>query len=394
MIGKSSFGDAMCWHGMWLMTPCLAGLLSLLSAAAWCQLNAQNVPFQYEAEGIRIPGAWDQEPLAGKFSRQTALSYLDEGARAWTESRDCISCHTNGSYGLIRPMLTASAGPPPDWLRSFLVEELKEQGTHEVARLRQGIRPTQLVYLAANLASWDRNLAKACSPETDRALRLMFESQDADGSFANDRCWPPLESSAFQSATVAALAVAMAPGWFEDLAPDDPVRKSLKRLRRLLTQSQVPHDYARVWLLWVSALLPEWFPDARRDGWLRMIQDLQGADGGWSLRRFASAEAWGDGSRAERLGKESESERLASDGHMTGLVSLVLRQFGFDLSYPPLAAGLKWLETNQRISGRWWTRSLNTDRYHFITFSGSCYALAALDGVDSTTQAESLADKP
>ena len=43
-----------------------------------------------------------------------------------------------------------------------------------------------------------------------------------------------------------------------------------------------------------------------------------------------------------------------------------------------LAAGVAWLKTNQRTSGRWFTRSLNTDKNHFITHAGTAYALAAM----------------
>jgi squalene-hopene/tetraprenyl-beta-curcumene cyclase len=39
---------------------------------------------------------------------------------------------------------------------------------------------------------------------------------------------------------------------------------------------------------------------------------------------------------------------------------------------------LAWLKSHQRESGRWWTRSLNTDKSHFITYSGTLYPLAAL----------------
>jgi squalene-hopene/tetraprenyl-beta-curcumene cyclase len=44
---------------------------------------------------------------------------------------------------------------------------------------------------------------------------------------------------------------------------------------------------------------------------------------------------------------------------------------------------IEWLLKNQRASGRWWTRSLNTDEWHFITYSGTCYALLALASYDA-----------
>jgi squalene-hopene/tetraprenyl-beta-curcumene cyclase len=47
------------------------------------------------------------------------------------------------------------------------------------------------------------------------------------------------------------------------------------------------------------------------------------------------------------------------------------------------ACGEAWLLRNQRQSGRWWTRSLNTDKWHFITYSGSAYPLLALSLCDA-----------
>ena len=43
-----------------------------------------------------------------------------------------------------------------------------------------------------------------------------------------------------------------------------------------------------------------------------------------------------------------------------------------------LQKAVQWLLTNQRASGRWWTRSLNTDKFHYITYSGTAYPLLAL----------------
>jgi hypothetical protein len=72
------------------------------------------------------------------------------------------------------------------------------------------------------------------------------------------------------------------------------------------------------------------------------------------------------------------SKTPLSDGHMTGLAVLVLREAGVQVNDPRLQKGIQWLLTNQRESGRWWTRSLNTDKTHYITYSGTAYPLLAL----------------
>jgi squalene-hopene/tetraprenyl-beta-curcumene cyclase len=47
------------------------------------------------------------------------------------------------------------------------------------------------------------------------------------------------------------------------------------------------------------------------------------------------------------------------------------------------------LKSNQRESGRWWTKSLNTNQYHFITYSGTAFpiwALAVCDELPTPTK--------
>ena len=63
---------------------------------------------------------------------------------------------------------------------------------------------------------------------------------------------------------------------------------------------------------------------------------------------------------------------------MTGLAVLVLREAGVPAKDARLQKAVQWLLANQRASGRWWTRSLNTDKFHYITYSGTAYPLLAL----------------
>ena len=137
---------------------------------------------QYKDGSIRIPSASAEEPVLEQWSKSSALTHLDQGAKAWSESKQCISCHTNGSYMMIRPGLTSVAGPPDASIRDFFVDELKSMEEEKASSLREGIQPTQLAYLAAGLASWDLHITGACSQETERALSLMFKVQSADGS--------------------------------------------------------------------------------------------------------------------------------------------------------------------------------------------------------------------
>ena len=57
---------------------------------------------------------------------------------------------------------------------------------------------------------------------------------------------------------------------------------------------------------------------------------------------------------------------------------LVLSEAGVPAKDKRLQKGVNWLLANQRESGRWWTRSLSTDKHHLITYSGTVYPLLAL----------------
>ncbi len=113
-----------------------------------------------------------------------------------------------------------------------------------------------------------------------------------------------------------------------------------------------------------------------------MLLSHQRSDGGWSIRTFAAPEKWGNGNREKKLRDEPEFADPPSDGHQTGLAIIVLREAGVPANDPRIQKGITWLLANQRESGRWWTRSLNTDRWHFITFSGTAYPLLALQMCD------------
>lgn len=116
---------------------------------------------------------------------------------------------------------------------------------------------------------------------------------------------------------------------------------------------------------------------------VEMVWKHQQSDGGFSLRTFAAPEAWGRGNRADKLRGEPDFDHPASDGHMTGTALVALREAGVPASDPRVQKAVNWLLKNQRVSGRWWTRSLNTDARHFITYSGTAFPLLALSLCDA-----------
>ena len=356
----------------------LGGLLLL--GAAGVAGGEEKFKYQYEFGAIQIPRADAGEPKRREVSVQRALDYLDQGATAWSRGRKCVTCHTNGSYMALRPSLTGPLGATLPGVAGLFREGAS-------GRNRPAGRGGQAGGLANDLrrprpGRMGRPCVRNPVGETEQALKQLFERQLPTGEWKASQCWPPLESSAFQEATVAALAVGTAPGWLSGLT-DEGLKAGVKRLQDYLRRVEPPHDYGRVVLLWASARLEGLLEEGEKDRIIEMIRSKQRADGGWSLRAFARPEQWGDGNRAEKLRAEKEFADPPSDGHQTGLALIALREAGVSARDPRIQKGVRWLLANQRQSGRWWTRSLNTDNYHFIAFSGTLYPLVALHLCDA-----------
>lgn len=364
-------------------------LTSLVALMVSRVVSADDRTPQYEAGEIKVPPATADEPVIA-FSLEKAVQHLDHGSVAWGQQRKCVSCHTNGTYLFIRPALTPTLGTPGTETRDFFVSQLKTLSEQSARKLkRSGTRPAQVIYIAAGLAEWDAHVSKQLSAETDQALRLMFELQNKEGTWHSLTCWPPFESSAYQEAHMAAMAVASAPGWAESLPADDSLRASIDLLKKYVRETKTPHDYARVLKLWTSLRLDGILDDDQKSEVVKLLLSKQQDNGGWSIRHFGEPEQWGEGNRAAKLRAEADFATPPSDGHMTGLALLVLQEAGVPSDSPEVKRGLDWVRQNQRESGRWWTRSLNTDKWHFITYSGTAYPLLALQNANAISAGKS-----
>ncbi|MFO0975314.1 MAG: hypothetical protein U0996_02900 [Planctomycetaceae bacterium] len=363
----------------------LIAVCGLLFASLMSSSPSRAEDHQYQFEKISIPKASADEKTRSEVSLQAAAEYLENGSLAWNGQRKCVSCHTNGTYMTIRPALTKSLGAPGESTRAFFLEQLAKLSAEPNEKLRESTRPAQVIYIAAGLAEWDAAITGKLSEETDKALQLMFAIQETSGTWGSLNCWPPFESDAYHEATIAAMAAAAAPGWLEKVKSSSELKDTAAAVDRLKTylKTQAPlHDYSRVLLLWTASRMPDLLTEEQKKELIATVQKHQKSDGSWSIRTFAVPEAWGGGNRAEKLKAEPDFADPPGDGHMTGLAIIVLRSNGVPASDEKIQSGIRWLKSNQRESGRWWTRSLNTDSWHFITYSGTAYPLLALQMCD------------
>jgi squalene-hopene/tetraprenyl-beta-curcumene cyclase len=140
-------------------------------------------------------------------------------------------------------------------------------------------------------------------------------------------------------------------------------------LRDYLAKHPAPNLHHRAWLLWASLKLDGLMTAEEKQQTIKDLRALQRQDGGWNLPSLGD---W------KRLDESANNKDSSSDGYATGLVLYVLNQAGLPATDEPIKRGVHWLETNQRESGRWFTRSLNADRDHYISNAGTAFAVMAL----------------
>jgi squalene-hopene/tetraprenyl-beta-curcumene cyclase len=208
-------------------------------------------------------------------------------------------------------------------------------------------------------------------PTTTEALERMWTVQHENGGFEWIRCnWPPFEHDNEFGATMAALAVSVAP---ESYAETPNAAAGIARLKQYFTATPLPTLHHRLMLLWADTYRAGWLTAEERRSLVDQVLALQLDDGGWST---ASLGNW---QRADG----SPQDLKTSDGYATGLAIYLARRAGVAVDDGRLQAGVRWLKTHQRTSGRWFTRSLYKDSTHFLTHAGSSMAILALASCDA-----------
>jgi squalene-hopene/tetraprenyl-beta-curcumene cyclase len=316
------------------------------------------------------------EPKAEKLSLQKAGEYLDGVAVNWTRERKCGTCHTNFPYVMAR---SALPGPAPALaeVRSFFEDRV---ANWETAKPRSD---TEVAATAVTLAFNDAHTTGKLHPMTRKALDRMWTVQRPDGAWEWAKCgWPPFEHDDYYGATFAAVGAGIAPGGYAQTAA---AQAGLAKLRGYFKANPAPDLHHKTMLLWASLQLDGLMPPDERQATIKELLALQHGDGGWSLPSL--------GSWKRRDGTPNDPD-ASSDGYGTGFVVYVLRQAGLPAADERIHHGVKWLQTNQRASGRWYTRSLNTDKAHYITNAGTSFAVLALTSCEGSEKPAAAAPPP
>ncbi|MBI3855393.1 MAG: squalene--hopene cyclase [Planctomycetes bacterium] len=336
------------------------GIVALLG------LGAAQENKDFPLPGKNLP----DEPLARAFSVAKAAAWLDSVAVDWTRRRQCGTCHTNLAYLWARPALKSFESAAPGEIRGFF-ERLAGSWERDKPPRKYSVSggwDAQIIATAATLAMHDARTTRELHPATRQALDKMWTLQRPDGSWNWPKCdWPPMEHDDYFGATYVAIGVGSAPGGY---AGSEAAKPGLEKLRRYLMTHDAPDLHHKLMLLWASTTLEGLLGADERAALLKDLLALQKKDGGWCLPSFGG---W------KRHDDEPNPADAPSDGYATGLAVVLLRASGRAAGEEPIRRAVAWLKSNQRESGRWFTRSLSTDDHHFLTHVGSAYAVMALE---------------
>ena len=313
------------------------------------------------------PPISEDEPLAREFSLRRAARYLDRAALEWQKKRKCGTCHTNFAYLMARPMV-ASVTPPAPEVRAFFEDMVRVRWEEKGPRW-----DAEVVAAATTLAFNDRRTTGKLHPLTRKALERMMSLQRVDGGWDWLKCgWPPMESDDHYGVTFAALGIGVAPDGF---AKTPAARTCLDRIRNYLAAHPAPSLHHRAMVLWASIHVDGPLTLMTKEGREKVLDELfalQRPDGGWAIASLL--QGWKEHERKDDLAQDL----VTSDGYGTGFVIHVARQAGVSKEDPRIRSGIRWLEKNQRQSGRWFTRSPTKDSQHFISNAGTAFAVMAL----------------
>src|SRR5207302_8083826 len=111
----------------------------------------------------------------------------------------------------------------------------------------------EVVASAAALAFNDARVTGKLHPATRTALDRMWTVQRGDGGWSWLKCnWPPMEHDDHYGATLAAIAVGVAP---EKYAETPQAQKGLARLREYFRTTQPENLHHKAMLVWASSYL-------------------------------------------------------------------------------------------------------------------------------------------
>jgi squalene-hopene/tetraprenyl-beta-curcumene cyclase len=314
-----------------------------------------------------LPRATPQEPLLAVYSEDKAKNFLDDTALKWARQNRCATCHTTVAYLMARPLI-GNSGDRAAW--NEVRETVKNFANEGIAK-HSPLAPFIVGPTAAALTVGDASSGRELLQPDSRALfAFLWASQGANGAWAipqNVGNLPFLEREPRYLAYMVALGVGYAPGHYYE---DPSARAGFDKLRGFIRNNLPNNAHDKSVLLWASVRTPGLLTAQERAEYLHFVLALQKVDGGWALPSMGT---W---PRHDGAPNDPQGE---SDGYATSLAALALCQQGYSIKDPAVKRAVVWIDQHQRASGRWYTRSLYSDRFqNYLSNMGTAYAVMAL----------------
>lgn len=310
---------------------------------------------RYVFSWLPAPSSPD-EPIASKFTMSLSIKFIDSVNVAWIRKEGCVTCHTTYQYLVGRPLL--GEGDSKDAM------EVRKSVESQILNSNGGS-----LFNTIPLVLNDAAAGNGLNPIVRSALDNLMNKQRVEGGWHGAMTFtPPFEDGDYYPNVMAALAIGNAPDHY---ATTEKGAAGMAKLVQYLKSAPPQNLHNRALLLWASMSTPALMDELDRSATVNDLLSKQRADGGWSL---ASLGNW-----SRHDGTRDDPTKSPSDGYGTGLVTYVLLKAGIPAQSPALRRAVDWLKTHQRVSGRWFTPSLNyDDGINIMTNSGTIYAMMAL----------------
>ena len=312
-----------------------------------------------------LPRAQPDEPVLRAYSEEKARAFLDDVSLKWARQNRCGTCHTTISYLMARPLVggsdeRAAWNEVRQTVASFALDTIARHATD--AAFIAGST-------ASALAVGDAASGHQLQSDTRALLDYMWSTQSPDGTWVVPQkgMLPFLERDPRYLAYLVALGVGYAPGRYY---ADPSAQVGFDRLRGFIRHHPPADAHDKAVLLWASKRTPGLINADERASYAHTLLGLQRQDGGWTLPSLGT---WPrhDGAPNDPKGD--------SDGYATSLAALALCQAGYGVKDKPVGRAIEWIQSHQRASGRWYTRSLYSDRFqNYLSNMGTAYAVMAL----------------
>jgi hypothetical protein len=338
------------------------------------------------------PAGWNPE---------AAARYLDS-REVWWQGWDraqkdhgtlCISCHTQATYGLARPvmrrqlgehapsaqeqiMLTSIEKRVRDWkdMQPFYLDAVYGTGKEVESRNAESVLNAVIL---SNYDARQGHMSETTRIAYDNAWALQSKTGPDAGSWVwQNFDYTPWESKESQYHWAALLAVAI--GKAPDHYRDDPKISAnlILLLGYLRSHYEAQPLVNKTVALWAEGYFPGVLTFDQSRKLIADLNRLQRDDGGWSLTDMGT---W---QRRDNTPLESRS-----DGYATGLIVLVLEETApKSRAEPHVVHGIAWLEANQdKTTGAWPAWSLNKNRDPksnvgmFMSDAATSFAVLALE---------------